>query len=60
MSRELWVKHYTRRCEEAEQNWPNKSEETRETWASLMADQDSADEQASQADRLWDEHKEGL
>ena len=60
MSRDLWMKHHDRRIIEAEENWPTKSEETREAWASLMADQDSADELSSQADRLWDEHKEGL
>ena len=60
MSRELWMKHHQRRLDEAEENWPTKSEHTREEWASVMADQDAADEEASIADRLWDEHKEGL
>lgn len=60
MSKELWVKHYERRMAEAEENWPRKSERTREAWASLMAEQDTKDELADLTDRLWDQHKEGL
>jgi hypothetical protein len=54
----MWCKHYELRLIEANDVWPTANERTREEWASTMADQDSADEESSHADRLVDAAKD--
>jgi hypothetical protein len=58
MSKEAWFRHFERRMAEADEAWPYYSERTRETWAELMARQDTADEAADRADRLVDAAKD--
>lgn len=54
MSKDMWVKHYDRRLAEAEEDYPSWAEGTRERWAELMADRDTANEKANAVDAAKD------